>query len=173
MNKMLKISLVAVLAVVPLLAQGATANVDKQPVVANPTSDNNVATYGPQYAIMAPSEKDSNVATAGYVKGAYNASIRAINKVASDVAGINSDLTNVATKTGVVATVNQASAEYTPQGSVADVTIKAMGEWGSESETNVTIPGGAFTGTAAVINPTVNQYYAAAPSQEEEEEEEP
>ena len=161
---MLKISLFAVLAAAPLLAHATSANVDKQPTVASPESDSNVATYGPQYAIMPASDKDSNVATAGYVKGAYNASIRAINKVAADVAEINAG--DFATKTGVVATINQASASYTPQGSVADVTIKAMGEWGTETETDVTVPGGAFTGTSATINPTVNQYYATTPPAE-------
>ena len=169
MKKMFKTSLVAVLTVAPVMAMAAAGNVDKQPIVANPTSDNNVAANGPQYAIMPAAQTDSNVATAGYVKGAYNASIRAINKVAADVAEINSDLGDVATKTGVVATVNQAFANYTPNGTVSSVTIGAMDEWGSEEPGSVTIPGGAFTGTAAVISPAVDQYYATTPSDDDDD----
>lgn len=166
---MLKISLVAVLAVAPLLSYGAAANVDKQPVEADPVSSANVATTEPQYALQPASATDSNVATAGYVKGAYNASIRAINKVAADVSSLAEDvagidLSGVATQDGVVATVNQASASYTPGGTVGDVTIDAMNEWGSDTPGSITVPGGTFSGTPATIKPTVSQYYATAPS---------
>lgn len=158
MKKMLKISLVAVLAVAPLLAHGAAANVDKEPTHAATASAGNVALAGPQYALQPASATDSNVATAGYVKGAYNAAIKAVNKVAADVADINADLTNVATQDGVVATINNASVSYTPAGAVDGVTIDAMNEWGSDTPGSVTIPGGTFRGTAATISPQVNTY---------------
>lgn len=53
--------------------------------VTQPTGDAKAAVLGgsPLYElIMANSSTDNNAASAGYVKGAYNASIKAINKVA-------------------------------------------------------------------------------------------
>jgi hypothetical protein len=161
MNKMLKISLVAVLAAMPLLAHGAAANVDKQPATAAEGATGIVATTNPKYAIMPSAETDSNVATAGYVKGAYNASIRAINKVSEridDIDGTLENLDGLATKDGVVETINTSSASYTPAGTVADVTIDAMNEWGSDEPGTITVPGGTFTGTAATIVPKVTSY---------------
>ncbi len=248
MNKMLKISLIAVLAVVPLMARAA----DGDPVAGAPvalsateqTADAVTAGTAPKYALAVQnSAKDGNVATAGYVKGAYNAAIKAINKVsevaggaiksvtsgtetsgngtiivdgnavsvyglgtaaytdadeydaagdadaaeaaakqyadtnkvdktdiatsigtsetASDtkvasqkaVAAAIEGLTNSgATQAGVLATIDDASATYTPAGSVGSVTIDVMDEWGSEEPGSITVPGGTFTGTQATID---------------------
>jgi len=82
MKKMLGISLFAVLAVAPMLANAAVT--DAEPTHATTASDTNVAAAAPQYALQAAGSKDSYVATAGYVKGAYNAAIKAVNKVSAD-----------------------------------------------------------------------------------------
>ena len=99
MKKILGISLVAVLAVSPMMAMAAAADVDKQPTHTE-SAATNVATANPQYALAQSNANDGNFATAGYVKGAYNASIRAINNVAGQVSNLGNtyakkDLTNV------------------------------------------------------------------------------
>ncbi len=157
MNKVLKISLVAVLAAMPLMANadpvpgdpGATVSLETAPKAAN----------APGYALkQADPTNDGKVATAGYVKGAYNAAIKAVNKVAAQVDAI--DLTGVATQTGVVATINNSSASYTPAGTISDVTIAAMDTWDSDTPGTITIPSNSFTftGTQATIAPKVSGY---------------
>lgn len=67
----------------PAFAEDATPT----PVVAEPTHADpaTVATAQPGYALMNSHDTDVNAASAGYVKGAYNASIKAINRVANSV----------------------------------------------------------------------------------------
>lgn len=91
MKKLLSISVIAALAVLPMAANAATGEI----VAGNPTNITNVpqeqaavqteqnvtAADGPKYALALEGANDGNVATAGYVKGAYNAAIKAINKV--------------------------------------------------------------------------------------------
>jgi len=80
MKKLLGISLVAVLTAVPLMA-GA----DPVATGTTPAHDDNAvaASAAPGYALAQANDNDSNFATAGYVKGAYNAAIKAVNKVAT------------------------------------------------------------------------------------------
>ncbi|MBQ6012276.1 MAG: hypothetical protein IJL23_04135 [Alphaproteobacteria bacterium] len=92
MKKLLNISVIAALAVLPLAATAAVTDADPGATNANAP----VATNLPKYSLAQAGDNDGNVATAGYVKGAYNAAIKAINKV-SETAGnaANQDLTNL------------------------------------------------------------------------------
>lgn len=61
---------------------------DSTPVAGEPTHADPAATATaqPGYAlVMGNAEHDSKVATAGYVKGAYNASIKAVNTIADSI----------------------------------------------------------------------------------------
>ena len=77
MKKLLNISVIAALAVLPMAANAAVT--DAEPAHDNGTAQ--VATADPAYALVAAESNDGNLATAGYVKGAYNATIKAINKL--------------------------------------------------------------------------------------------
>ena len=97
MKKILNISVIAALAILPMAANadvgeivpGAPTNITKVPVeqAAVQTAENVTAGDGPKYALALEGANDGNVATAGYVKGAYNAAIRAINKVSETASG--------------------------------------------------------------------------------------
>lgn len=97
MKKILNISVIAALAILPMAANaavgdivpGAPTNITKVPAAQATvqTAENVTADDGPKYALALEGENDSNVATAGYVKGAYNAAIRAINKVSETASG--------------------------------------------------------------------------------------
>ena len=79
MKKLLSISVIAALAVLPMAANAAVTDMD--PGATN--ADAPVAAEAPKYSLVNGDETDANLATAGYVKGAYNATIKAINKVAT------------------------------------------------------------------------------------------
>lgn len=68
----------------PAFAEDASPTpVAGEPTHADPAT---VATAQPGYALaMGNTEHDSKVATAGYVKGAYNATIKAINTVTDSI----------------------------------------------------------------------------------------
>lgn len=74
MKKLLNISVIAALAVLPMAANADPATATEQaPAV---TTSN-----APLYQAAAEHATDDNLATAGYVKGAYNDAIKAVNKV--------------------------------------------------------------------------------------------
>lgn len=75
MKKLFGISLAAILAAVPMMAKA----VDGEPVPGDP-GEAGVAGYT---LAVQDSTKDGKLATAGYVKGAYNATIKAINELSS------------------------------------------------------------------------------------------
>lgn len=85
MKKVFGISLIAILMATPMLA-----NAD--PVAGSPyatvTGEENIAAAtainSAPYGLASYHVSDANLATAGFVKGAYNASMKAINKVAAD-----------------------------------------------------------------------------------------
>ena len=87
MKKILSVSIMAMLAVSPMMAHAVTP-LSQQPVT-NPTHTNSnnydtTANSGPQYAAVEINQEDqTGVASAAYVKGAYNEAIRAVNKVAA------------------------------------------------------------------------------------------
>lgn len=129
MKKLLNISVIAALAILPVAANAATGDiVSGDPAAAssvNPAQADNAVTASasPKYALAVEAATDStNVATASYVKGAYNAAMKAINKV--------SETANSAVK-GV-------------QVNGADLTLDANGK------ANVTVAEGATNGTVAV-----------------------
>lgn len=86
MKKLFGISLFAILAVVPLMASAA----DGDPVAGDPGQTATTAVQAEKPAgyslAVQDSTKDGKMATAGYVKGAYNATIKAINRLAGDTA---------------------------------------------------------------------------------------
>ena len=51
-----------------------------------------------------------------------------------------------------MATIDDATATYTPAGSVGDSTLTVVNSWGDDGTANVTIAGGTFTGTEATID---------------------
>ncbi len=86
MKKLLNISVIAALAVLPFAANAAVGDIVSVTGPATAASASQVAndvtaTNDPKYALATVGDNDGNVATAGYVKGAYNAAIKAINKV--------------------------------------------------------------------------------------------
>ncbi len=154
MRKIFGISLIAVFAVMPMMANATAVAGDPGATVALANAEK--AENNPGYALaQADSQKDGKVATAGYVKGAYNAAIKAINTVAGQVANIQE---NAVTTTGVIATINDASATYTPAGSVANSSLTVVNSWGDDGTADIEIAAGAFTGTQATINPQVSTY---------------
>ena len=78
MKKLLNISVVAALTVLPFTANATP--VAGEPAHADPAT---VASAVPGYALAEVESNDGDLATAGYVKGAYNSAIKAINKVAA------------------------------------------------------------------------------------------
>ena len=101
MKKLLSVSLIAMLAVSPMMANAAA-------VAGDPTSYGNEQPTGtakdavlggtPLYQLVeANATTDKNAASAGYVKGAYNAAIKAVNRVHEEVATAQSAATTAAT----------------------------------------------------------------------------
>ncbi len=91
MKKLLNISVIAALAVLPMTANAATGDIVAGAPVSiterpEQTAADVTTTVDPKYALAVQATTDSNIATAGYVKGAYNAAIRAINKVSEETA---------------------------------------------------------------------------------------
>ncbi|MBR3148315.1 MAG: hypothetical protein IKF41_03165 [Alphaproteobacteria bacterium] len=82
MKKILGISLVAVLTAMPLIAGAAVDTADPGATV---STNAPVAQNAPKYGLApADATNDGKFATAGYVKGAYNAAIKAVNKTFDD-----------------------------------------------------------------------------------------
>lgn len=178
MKKLINISVIAALAVLPLAANAATGDiVAGEPVAAsaaNPAQAANAVTTTatPKYALAVESTKDGNLATVSYVKGAYNASMKAINKVSETIV-------DAATQAGVVATVKNATASKTgvsldvsgtPTGTIVsglsntsisanvDVpttgTVPVLTTWGDDnSENNVNV---ALSTTSTAVTGTVS-----------------
>ena len=189
MKKLLNISVIAALAVLPVAANAAAADVDKQPTSINmqaegaeTTASNATATAAPKYELVTAHATDSNVATAGYVKGAYNAAIRAINKVsetASNALTANgtatltnktidaddntiSDLKTTNFASGVVVTeVGETGSdtalptEQAVREAITTATDGMVTEKGTQTLTNKTISGGTVSG-ATITGGTID-----------------
>ena len=92
MKKLLNISVIAALAILPVAANADITTTDPGATNANAP----VAENAPKYSLATADDTDANLATAGYVKGAYNATIKAINKVATTAANAaDQDLSNL------------------------------------------------------------------------------
>lgn len=74
------------------------------------TNNPSVAANNPGYALKAAHANDSNVASAGYVKGAYNATIKAVNTLNSVKQDTLSSANVTSSGTGPVVTGVTASA---------------------------------------------------------------
>lgn len=118
MRLFFKTSVVAVLSILPMVSNAAVGEIVSVSDPAHYTGEANVAaSTAPKYALAVEAETDTtNVATAGYVKGAYNAAIKAINKVSetAEFAGTASELTDTnfqaADKTSAAKAANAAMA---------------------------------------------------------------
>ena len=85
MKKLLGISLIAILTAGPAFAVVPDVT-SQQPATGGEASD--IATTNPTWQMVAATEADaSTVATTSYVKGAYNAAIKAVNNVANTANG--------------------------------------------------------------------------------------
>lgn len=185
MKKFLNISVIAALAILPMAANaavgeivpGAPTNITKVPVeqAAVQTADNVTAGDGPKYALALEGANDSNVATAGYVKGAYNAAIRAINKVSEtasgaltadgkatltnktiDANGTGNSITNLetdnfnsaalATSTTIKTDSTADDTKLVTEKAVATAINGMVTETGTQTLTNKTISGGTVSG---------------------------
>lgn len=113
MKKLLNISVIAALAVLPFAANAAVNDVVStvDPAHADPAT---VTSTEPGYALATETTNDSKLATAGYVKGAYNATIKAVNKVA-------------ATAASAVKTIAEGSTDGTIKVDGTDVAVHGLG----------------------------------------------
>ena len=139
MKKLLKISMAAVFAVIPMLAFGAAGDVNKDPGAT--TAGAPVATNSPKYALAAAdSTTDGNAASAGYVKGAYNAAIKAVNRVAEEVDALESATSNYLDRDLVL--LNETGAENIAKKGIYDSSV---------AYTSYSV-GGAIKANAAAIS---------------------
>jgi len=76
-----------VFCILSILTIVSPAFADPTPVAGEPTHADaaTVATDQPGYALANSHANDTKAASAGYVKGAYNASMKAINRVANSI----------------------------------------------------------------------------------------
>ena len=139
MKKLLGISLVAVLATAPLMASADEVTYTNPSAIAANESGlaengTNVvkATNGKYFAGKQIASTDAErVATGAYVKGAYNAAISAINKVAEDISD------TYATQEGVVNTIKSSYVEevVTDAELTGGAGVTALTTWGSDDTT--------------------------------------
>ena len=167
MKKLLGVFLVGILTALPMVA-GANKELnpvtDVDPGATTPSAQ--AASATPKYALKNSAGTDTNVATAGYVKGAYNAAIKGVNALQGEIDQINSDLEDLAgdlsdvqtsltndyaTKTGVAATVNSA----TTSGSFTGATV-------SGNFTNAAISG-TVSGNASGTIPAMTTWGSDTP----------
>lgn len=142
MKKILSVSVIAMLAVSPMMAFADPTC----PGVDQGNCNSNVASSGPGangYLLsQSATGDDTNVVTASYVKGAYNDAITKINKVAADAAsGVSSGITNAA-GSGLVANGSALDINLTTDGGLA-ITSDAL---------NVVVDGSTVTkGTGGAL----------------------
>ena len=122
MKKILSVSIVAMLAVSPMMATAAA--LDPQPTY-NPTAGSGNATtvVAPYASKTITTEDQQGVASAAYVKGAYNEAIRAVNKVAVDAGSAAGDAAAAAAAAQSAAEGAQSAAEGAQ--STADAAVSA------------------------------------------------
>lgn len=154
MNKLLNISVAAALAILPMVANAEVYS------VADPTNDANAAVAGtdPKWALAEAGDYDGNLATAGYVKGAYNQTMKAINKVATTagtaVQGVKvngNPLTKDATgKVDIL--VSEGSANGTISVNNADVAVHGLGSAAFTPSTNYATSAQGTTAETAAQN---------------------
>lgn len=156
MKKLLNISVIAALAVLPFAANAEVGDVVSTVDPAHADSAT-VTSTNPGYALATETANDSNLATAGYVKGAYNATIKAVNKVATTAANAaDKDLSNLSeTGTGVITTAvtnNAASGTFTSSAGLTSTTLGAAIDEVAETAGSAvqSVAEGATNGTVSV-----------------------
>ena len=159
MKKLLNISVIAALAILPLAANAANGDiitVTDPATAASAEQTANAVTSGtsPKYALAVEAANDDKVATASYVKGAYNAAIKAINKVSetadSAVKGVQvngADLTLTNGKANV--TVAEGSTNGTIAVNDTDVAVHGLGSAAYTSSDAYDAAGSAAAAEAA------------------------
>ena len=172
MKKLLSISVIAALAVLPMAAN-ATPIYDvtsTDPGATNASGPE--AANAPKYSLAAAgANDDSHMATAGYVKGAYNAAIKAVNKVATTAANAaDQDLSNLsATGTGVITTAvttNAASGAFTSTAGLTSTTLwtaidEVAGTAGNAADknlSNLSATGKSNVSAQGTVDLTKNDY---------------
>ena len=184
MKKLFWIPLFVILTVIPMIA--GAAPVAGEPVAGNAGSP--TATNTPKYALKDAGAGDEKAALASYVKGAYNAVIKGVNKTQDEIDTLNSDIETYsdaighltdgkATKDGTVATIKNAtttesintssvnftgvtttSISATASGNV-DLSIPVMDDW--ENDAEATNP---VQTTTSFTNLAVDNLTMSAPS---------
>ncbi len=135
MKKIRGLSVFCILAILPMVVYAATGDIvdvadPENATDAGQSSDAVTADTYPKYALATVAENDASLASTAYVKGAYNAAIKAVNKL-QDVKQDVLSSTNVnVIESGGGAMVNDVSANN------GTVTI---------TKSEVTIPVGATT----------------------------
>lgn len=158
MKKIFGISLVAVMMAMPMMANAAPVAGDPGATTAGATT----AESAPKYTLKQDGANDGNAASAAYVKGAYNAVIKGVNKTHDEVGTLNTGITTYrntinnltagkATQTGAVATIKAARTTEAINGSSVNIsgvttssisatasgnvnlTMQIMGDWASDS----------------------------------------
>ena len=199
MKKALGISLIAVLTALPVMAfadaqstkqeceavygvwhddapegQKCSLVTDADPGATNANAP--AAANAPKYSLKAAASTDKNVATAGYVKGAYNATIKAINRTVDklddgangydvDAKTLKVQGQDVATQRGVVSTIKSAvvSSELTGTSNVSVSTnVPVMDDWISDEPNETGIPISAnvdLSNVGITSSITVDQYH--------------
>ena len=137
MKKILNISVIAALAILPMAANAAPVAGDPTALGDNPpggqTAQNVTAGTAPKYQLAEANEAvDGVVATAGYVKGAYNAAIKAINKVSdtanSAVKGVQVNGEDLSLTGGIAnVTITEGTADGTVKVNGTDINVHGLG----------------------------------------------
>ena len=151
MKKLLNISVIAALAILPMAANADPASdvtaKDPGATINQTTSEGQAAaasataTYAPKYSLAAAGANDDNhLATAGYVKGAYNAAIKAINRVSETASSaLTADGTATLTNKAINAdnnTISNLEADNFKTGVIVDSTT-GIAAVGSASDTKL------------------------------------
>ena len=175
MKKLLNISVIAALAVLPLAANAAVGEVVSVADPAHSTASGITAETAPKYALAVEAATDAtNVATASYVKGAYNAAIKAINKVSEtatnaltadgtatltnktiDANGTGNSITNIEKDNFAAGAVVDSTTGIAAVGSASDdkfVTEKAVASEIADATTGMVTE----TGTQTLTNKTIS-----------------
>lgn len=156
--------MIAVLAVSPMMAGAAVVAGDPVSYTTQPTGNDKSAVLGgsPLYQLAQSSGNDGKVATAGYVKGAYNAAIKAVNKVADMKQDTISDLATIRSGASAGATALQkasittGSANGTISVGGSDVSVKGLGSAAYTASTAYDAAGAA-TNAVNALDTTVSK----------------
>ena len=156
MKKLFGISLIAALAVSPMMAMADPTpstgiDVDKSPAAYTGTAGQEpVAAAGPAFATVEADDTDRNMATGSYVKGAYNAAIKAVNTV-YQIADSNKT-TIGAEDSGVNAGKIQMKGQNTANDSSDDVYANTVAEAVQSLQTQLDTTNSTYATQAGVEN---------------------